>query len=199
MKLNLFTALTVGLLVFLLLPGTVSATQTTVELNANHETVEGRLHLKYPALQNTLTVGYNGIYKEDEYRLAGAEFLLGDEILPDLSCSIGFRGVYGEVTSIPKDPNISSVGFSGKAKYTLFRDELRFPLILATQLTVSPKPLSFEDTENYWSFRSNLDINVLQNSGITVGYRYRDADLEKRGIERSYSEDSVFIGFKLTF
>jgi len=199
MKRYLLTALTVGLLGFLLLPGTVSATQTTIELNANHETVEGRLHLKYPALQNTLTVGYNGIYKEDEYRLAGAEFLLGDEILRNLSCSIGFRGVYGEVTSIPKDPNISSVGFSGKAKYTLFRDELRFPLILATQLTVSPKPLSFEDTENYWSFRSNLDINVLQNSGITVGYRYRDADLEKRGIERSYSEDSVFIGFKLTF
>ena len=199
MKQHLLSALTVGLLGFLLLPATVSATQTTVELNANQETIEGRLHLKYLALQNTVSVGYNGIYKEDEYRLAGAELLLGDEILPDLSCSIGFRGVYGEVTSIPKDPNISSVGFSGKAKYTLFRDELRFPLILATQLTVSPKPLSFEDTENYWSFRSNLDINVLQNSGITVGYRYRDADLEKRGIERSYSEDSVFIGFKLTF
>lgn len=199
MKRHLLSALTVGLLGFLLLPSTVSATQTTVELNANQETVEARLQLKYPALQNTLSVGYSGIYKEDEYRLAGAEILLGNEILQDLSCSIGFRGVYGEVTSIPKDPNISSVGFSGKAKYTLFREELRFPLILATQLTVSPKPLSFEDTEDYWSFRSNLDINILQDSGITVGYRYREADLEKRGIERSYSEGSVFLGFKLTF
>lgn len=199
MKRHILTALTVGLLGFMLLPATVSATQTTVELNANHETVEGRLHLKYPALQNTLTVGYNVIYKEDEYRLAGAEFLLGDEILHNLSCSIGFRGVYGEVTSVPKDPNISSVGFSGKAEYTFLRNKLRFPLILATQLTVSPKPLSFEETESYWSFRSNLDINVLQNSGITMGYRYRDADLEKRGIEESYTEGSIFLGFKLTF
>lgn len=144
MKRHILTALTVGLLGFMLLPATVSATQTTVELNADHETVEGRLHLKYPALQNNLTVGYNVIYKEDEYRLAGAELLLGDEVLHNLSCSIGFRGVYGEVTSVPKDPNISSVGFSGKAEYTFLRDKLRFPLILATQLTVSPKPLSFE-------------------------------------------------------
>jgi hypothetical protein len=59
--------------------------------------------------------------------------------------------------------------------------------------------MSFDDTEKYWSLRTSLDFNVLQDSGITVGYRYREADLEKRGLNRSYEEGSAFIGYKLTF
>lgn len=196
---SIFCAVSISLSILLLLQTTHAATQKTVELNVNQETVEGRLQLEYPVRANTLNIAYDMIYKDDEYLAAGAEVLMGRAMYRDLEFFLGFRGLYGEVTGLPKDPNISSVGFSGKTQYTLFRDELAFPLIAAAQITVSPKPLSFGDTEQYWSFRTNLDFNILQNSGITVGYRYRDADLEKRGLNTSYSEDSVFIGYKLTF
>lgn len=196
---HILTVLAVSLLGLVLLPAAHSATRTTVELNANHEAVEGRLQLKYPVRANTVSIGYDAIYKEDEYRVTGIEAFLGGGLTRDLDCFIGFRGIYGEVTALPMDPNLSSVGFSAKSNYTILQDELGFPLVWGVQLTVSPQPLSFDETEKYWSFRTNLDFNILQDSGITLGYRYRDADLEKRGLDTSYEEGSVFIGFKLSF
>jgi len=195
----LLAFLALSLLVFVLLPAAHAATRTTAELNANHESVEGRLQLQYPVRANTVSIGYDTIYKEDEYLVAGVEAMLGRNLTRDLESFIGFRGVYGEVTALPKDPNLSSVGFSAKTNYTFLRNELGFPLVWGAQLTVSPKPLSFDETDKYWSFRTNLDVNILQDSGITLGYRYRDADLEKKSLDRSYTEGSVFIGFKLTF
>ncbi len=193
------TALVAVLFLFLVAPVTHSATETTVELNVNHETVQGGIQLEYPVRTNILSVGYDAIYNEDEYRIAGAEVMLGNALTRDLECYIGFRGEYGELTALPKDPNLSHVGFTAKANYTLLRDALPFPVVWENQLTVSPKPMSFDETENYWSLRTNFDFNVLQNSGITAGYRYREADMEKRGRERTYDEGSIFIGYKLTF
>jgi len=196
---NALTALAAVLFLFLVVPVTHSATETTVELNVNHETVEGDIQLEYPVRTNTVSVGYDAIYNEDEYRITGAEVLLGNALTRDLECYLGFRGEYGEINALPHDPNLSHVGFTAKANYTLLRDALPFPIVWGNQLTVSPKPMSFDETEKYWSLRTNLDFNVLQNSGITVGYRYREADMEKRGREESYDEGSVFIGYKLTF
>jgi len=188
-----------ALLLFLLLPAGYSAARTTAELNVNQKAVEGRLQLQYPLRGQTLETGYDGIYKEDEYRLLGAEIFMGDTLAEDLEFFLGFRGIYGEVTALPLDPNLSSLAFSAKANYTLLRDRLTFPLVLGVQLNLSPEPMSFDDTEKYWSFRANLDFNILRNSGITVGYRYRNADLEKKWLDKTYTEDSVFIGYKITF
>jgi hypothetical protein len=200
MQRHALTALAALLLVVVLLtPAAQAATRTTVELNVNKDTIEGRLQLQYPLRANTVNVAYDGIYKEDEYRIAGVEFFLGNTLSRDLECFLGFRGVYGEFTALPREPKLSSVGFSGKSRYTLIRDLLAFPVVWVAQLTVSPEPMSFDDTEKYWSLRTSLDFNVLQDSGITVGYRYREADLEKRGLNRSYEEGSAFIGYKLTF
>jgi hypothetical protein len=193
------TALAAVLFLFLVVPVTHSATETTVELNVNHETVEGGIQLEYPLRTNLVSVGYDAIYNEDEYRIAGAEVLLGNALTRDLECYLGFRGEYGELTALPQDPNLSHTGFTAKVNYTLPLVTLPFPVVWGNQLTVSPKPLSFGDTENYWSVRTNLDFNVLQSSGITTGFRYREADMEKRDRERSYDEGSVFIGYKLTF
>jgi hypothetical protein len=196
---HVLTLLAVSLLCLLLFPWAHAATRTTAELNANHEAVEGRLQLEYPVRSNTANIGYDAMFKEDEYRVTGVEAFLGSSLTRNLDCYIGFRGIYGEVTSLSNDPNISSLGFSAKAEYTFLEDKLGFPLVWGTKLTVSPKPLSFDETEKYWSFRTNLDVNFLQDSGITVGYRYRDADLEKDSLDTSYDESSVFIGYKLTF
>lgn len=199
MSRHILTALAVFLLCLVLLPAAHSAMRTTAELNANHEAVEGRLQLQYPVRANIASIGYDAMYKEDEYRVTGIEAFLGRGLTRDLECFIGFRGIYGEITALPRDPNLSSLGFSAKTNYTFLRHELGFPLVWGTQLTVSPKPLSFDETEKYWSFRTNLDFNFLQDSGITLGYRYRDADLEKKKLDTSYDEGSFFIGYKITF
>jgi len=196
---NALTAIAAVLFLFLAVPVTHAATETTVELNVNRETVEGGIQLEYPVRANMVSVGYDAIYNEDDYRIAGAEVLLGNDLTRDLECYLGFRGEYGEITALPQDPNLSHVGFTAKANYTVLREVFAFPVVWGNQLTLSPKPMSFDETETYWSLRTNLDFNVLQNSGITVGYRYREADMIKRNRERSYDEGSVFIGYKLTF
>lgn len=193
------TALAAVLFLFLMVPVTHSATETTVELNVNHETIEGGIQLQYPVRTSMVSVRYDGIYNENEYRIAGAEVTLGNVLTRDLECFIGFRGEYGEINDLPHNPHLSHVGFMAKANYTLLREVFNFPVVWGNQLTVSPRPLSFGDTEKYWSLRSNIDFNILQDSGITAGFRYREADMEKRGRKSSYNEGSVFIGYKLTF
>lgn len=195
MRHRISIVLAAAFLGLILWPAASSAelSRTTVELNANHETVEGRLQFESPLLQNTLFTGYNAIYKDDEYRLMGLDFLLGDRVRPDLLVALGFRGVYGKVTALSEEPYLSCIGFMARGEYTL-PVELPFPLVLGGQLNYSPQPLSFDDTEDYWSFRAHFDINVLQTGGITLGYRYHDMDFGQ-----SYTEDSFFLGFKLSF
>ena len=176
-----------------------ATTKYELEMNVNNKTFETALGFSVPLQTNSLNTRFNYIYKEDRYKKGGGELMLGNRFLKDrLGFKLGFNGIYGEIMDLRSDPKISNIGFVFGIDYEIPEGDLPVPVVLATKGSLAPEPMSFKDTENHFEYRANLDINILNNAGITMGYRYFKTDFEDF-YKNSYSEQSVFIGYKLTF
>ncbi len=179
---------------------TSHAVQYELEMNVNHETFEGALTYSTPLDNNNFNARFNYIYKEDKYKKGSGELLLSNQVLDDkLTFNLGFNSIYGEIMDLHKDPKISNVGFVFGLEYTLPDHNLPIPVVLANKASLAPEPICFENTKSHFQYRANLDFKILNNAGITMGYRYFRTNFENGFEKDDYSEQSVFIGYKLTF
>jgi len=64
---------------------------------------------------------------------------------------------------------------------------------LGLKFAYAPSPLSFQDASNYFEYRIEVDMNIIQNVDVYLGYRNIDTDYDTR--DYNYN-DAFYVGFK---
>ena len=108
--------------------------------------------------------------------------------MPDLSLSFGIMAV---VTR-----NFTALPLSAEGSYLLPLVDTIPPVKLTVALAYAPKVLSFIDARNYQEFRTELDMEVINNVHLFVGYR--NIDTEYKTEDKTFNS-AAYAGLKLSF
>lgn len=94
--------------------------------------------------------------------------------------------------------NFSSVPLGAEVSYKLaFSD--KFPLYARGAIYFAPEVLSMQDAKNFLEYRAALDLEVIRNGSVTLGYRSLDTNYTATtGGDKNYNK-SVYVGFKFGF
>ncbi len=118
-------------------------------------------------------------------------------IMPPVDNILGLRiglGVKLAWTEIEKDDYIAvPLGVELEWRLPIVSP---IPVYVGGAFYYAPDPLCFSDADRYLEQRANLDIEVIRNGRITLGYRDVDTDIKTRDIV--YNE-TVYAGFKFLF
>ncbi|WP_321778883.1 YfaZ family outer membrane protein [Sulfurimonas sp.] len=96
--------------------------------------------------------------------------------------------------------NYNTFPLGAEASYKLpFGDTM--PLFVNGSIYFAPEVLSMQDAKNFLEYRVGLDLEVIKNGSVTLGYRSLDTNYISG---KGYSDDfnynkSVYIGFKFAF
>jgi hypothetical protein len=83
------------------------------------------------------------------------------------------------------------------AAYEIPRIISPIPVELSAAVCVSPKPLSFLDSERYLEIGTNLSFNIIRNGAIVLGYKYIKVRIDEDPGHWNMSDDVVFFGLQL--
>lgn len=95
------------------------------------------------------------------------------------------------------DVDFGSIPLGVEAKYKLpFGNTV--PMYLGGALYYAPEVLSMMDGEDYFEYRITLDIEVIKNANIALGYRNLEMGFEGGSDAFTYNK-SAYVGFKFRF
>ncbi len=189
-----------AILLVLLVSSTSFAGTHLIELNASQSTIEGEYDHKMPVEYGFLTAGIGALYSEDEYRIGHAKFTLGDGISSaGLRFNLGFKGVLGNVEKNSREADLMAIGFLFSGTFTIPETILPLPVDFSLTLSMAPEPLCFLDSDRYMDFRASLDLRIVKNAAIILGYRYLKTRLEQDQGNWETSDGTLFIGYRLEF
>ncbi|MGM0451639.1 MAG: YfaZ family outer membrane protein [Thermodesulfobacteriota bacterium] len=188
--------------VFFLLPGMAFAQDHyNVGIQANQSAIEVMGEMGFDLPPSTLTFGGNFLYDEDEYDLYGLHARVGNIIAANaLSGKLGFKAVAGEVEGGRADSDVWALAFSAGAEYDLSKAIASHyvPVTLRATLNLGPKPMSFDDTDEYVEFIAGLDWKVLENGAVMLNYRYLEIDFDDP-VNWQKTDNAGYVGFKFMF
>ena len=72
------------------------------------------------------------------------------------------------------------------------------PFYLNGMLYYAPSVLTMKDADSYLEYRIGLDIEIIDNARITLGYRVMDTDYDDARGDIEYNK-SMYLGFKFLF
>lgn len=185
-----------------------------LEFSANNKAVELAFgHVWEESDRNfRTTFGGSVLYSDDNYQFFDLFFLLGNRMLSDrFRLDIGFKGIFGTVEQDDDtEGDVGAVGFSVGAAYDFPEIEMFYGLPLdfeiASEITVAPDPLCFEDMDNYREFRVTAGLYVLeQKKGLLfIGYRAIDTSFDDGGGDDGDDEwdeldDAFVFGYRFIF
>ena len=192
----------IGQIVFftLIISGVSFANTYDLELNVGHSVLEARFNAALPLEQNFLTTGVGVIYNDDDYKIVDAKLALsGEAFLPELTFTLGFKGLLGNMEKDYKDGDLMGVGFLLSGKYALPEIILPIPVDVSVGFTFAPDPLCFSDSEKYLEVRTGLDFHIITSGIITLGYRYIKADFDNDYGQWDMSDGTLFIGYRMMY
>ncbi len=172
------------------------------EINANRSSVEAKFDVTTAIDQGSLTTGVSTIYDEDDYKILSAGVALGDEILaPGLKCSLGFKGVLGQVEEDQQDSDVMAISFLLSAVYDIPETLSPIPIKASAGICVAPEPLCFLDSDRYLDIRTSLSFYIIENGAIIVGYRRLKIHFDNDNPANNWemSDDALFVGYRLRF
>ena len=192
----------IGQIVFftLIISGVSFANTYDLELNVGHSVLEARFNATLPLEQNLLTTGVGAIYNDDDYKIVDAKLALsGEAFLPELTFTLGFKGLLGNMEKGSKDGDLMAVGFLLLGKYAIPEIILPIPVDVSVGFTFAPDPLCFSDSEKYLEARTGLDFHIIKSGIITLGYRYIKADFDNNYGQWDTSDGTLFIGYRMLY
>ena len=162
------------IVVFMTLTGVCAAGPWEFDLSAGSSSVAGGLHYKNYMDTGYLRVGASGVYTDDdntEYKWATFDFTVGSDILrPGLSVDVGLRAIAGTAEDGRNSGDVGAAAFTILGDYYFSRDVMPIPLEIYSGLTWGPKPLTFEDTDNYFQFDLGVGIQLIRNASVMLSY-----------------------------
>jgi len=93
--------------------------------------------------------------------------------------------------------NFSSVPLGLEATYKILGGAI--PLYIKGAVYYAPEVLSMQNAKNFLEYRASLDLEVVTNGYVTLGYRSIDTNYDsKKGGDMNYNK-SAYIGVKFAF
>jgi len=198
----------IGQIVFITMitSGISFASTYHIELNASYSDIEARFDNTLALEQGFLTTGIGAVYSDDDYKIADVKLALGDGILlPGLKFSLGFKGILGDIEKGNKQGDLMAIGFLFSGKYSIPEAVSPIPIDVSVGIDVAPEPLcfsdsdSFSDSDGYWGFKTSLDFRIVKNAAIILGYRYIKVSFDDDPRPWEMSDDTIFVGYQLSF
>ena len=121
-------------------------------------------------------------------------FLMQKEI-PGRGLSFGM-GVKVNYTNI-SNMDFISIPLGVEAKFKIPAKNL-VPMYVGASVYYAPRVLAFNDADNFFEYRINYDVEVIENGMLTVGYRSLDMNYDITGGDYNYNK-SLYFGFKFAF
>jgi len=184
------------------LPHSAQAVDTGIELNANTDSVEGRVDFMFRPAEIPLSVGGGFIYNNSsqKYWLGNFNAVVKDEVFtPALSLGVGLKGVFGSTDFKPESFDTAALPFLFLGEYDFRKMSLNWPISFAASVGYAPSVLSFSDTDQYLEFYLSGYFHINHFAALYLGYRNIDIDYEKSSVTRSLSDSSVYFGVRMSF
>ncbi|TWI75334.1 YfaZ precursor [Desulfobotulus alkaliphilus] len=175
-----------------------------VGLYVNQSSVAGSLMVDMDTGHGFMALGGEGIYKDDDYKMAAATLAVkNDQFMPGIRYIVGFKGYYidAEHGKFKGSSTATGLAFLFGMGYELDAaiNPLPIPVSIDGQLMGSPKPLTWKDGDYYWEARGGLGFHVLKNATIRVDLRRITASFEDKGYKWSKDDYNILLGYEIRF
>jgi hypothetical protein len=195
--------LTLLLVLLLLVAGAraQAATDVIADANLNDSTLEAIFSVETTLAEGGhINGGIYGLYHDDEYELYGARFMAGSTLFEDsFRFDVGLKGFFGEIDDVRTSPDAAGIGLLLGATYFVPTEAIPIPCSISSELSVAPKPTSFEDIERAWDVRTTFNVQIIEQLSAYLGHRYIKHEFEDNEPEDDYSDNAVFLGLKVRF
>ncbi len=178
----------------------------TAELNINETDIEAKIDMDMGQYNqqlepDTVFIGLrylNGDPRNSNYADIEDYFeasfhvqnMVGD--IESLKIGVGIKVNYN---SIPGDKAFYTVPLGMNIEYGLPTQDF-IPMYLAADVYYAPEVLSFGDAKNYFDYRVNFDVEIIEQARITIGWREIHTDYNERKIRHN---QSAYAGIKFRF
>ncbi len=162
-----------------------------LNINPNDLEVEGRSTLAFANDDPTFRNFYiNGNFINSDETLFGLGFFV--ENAPtnyqNISFAIGLRTIFSDY----KNDSFVAIPIMVGAKARMYLGDLP-KSHLGFKFAYAPSPLTFQDASSYTEYRIEVDMSIIDNVNLYLGYRSIDTNYKK--IDLSYNS-SAYLGFK---
>lgn len=139
---------------------------------------------------SALQMNMGGLHHEDNGQIATLGVQVSQKVNRDVEASIGFKGV-----GIFNDyKNASAIALGGTVDFAL---PMVQKLYLGAHGWYAPSVVTYNHAENFRDFGANLNLRLLDNAAVFVGYRYVRVNYEKNVDLRIF--EGAQAGIKLIF
>ena len=188
---------------FLVASATIgNAARFTLDFNVNSSVLEGRGEIEWAIDPNFLTLGGGVLYGQDDYTIGQADISFGSALQTPMESrfNMGLQGVFGTVDRPTDDAAASAVAIllSGSVEPGKISD---MPIELTALVSGAFGPMTFQDTDGYWEFKTTIGLYVLQDrlGAVYIGYRYLNLDMADEFNDSDVSASEFLFGLKFRF
>jgi len=172
-------------------------------LYANNSTVDARVAYQDKIDYGMMEAGLEAGFKSDEYNIYSIDLgVKSDDFLPGSRYKLGFKGVYEDAEKNSSiDSQLTALCFVLGIEQDLPEkvNPLNLPVSFGGEFAVSPKPLTWNDGKNYFDFKANMNLHVMENAAVIVEYRYLWSDFEDHGYDWSKQDHNLLFGYRIKF
>ena len=129
---------------------------------------------------------YTSSTSMDDYYEVG--FLMKRDYSSNLEIGLGMK--------LNATKNFTSLPLGGEVRYAL---NTELPIYVGGMIYFAPSVLAMRDAKSFMEYRLLVDIEVIENAMITLGYRKLDTDYDKPVARDINYNSSFYAGFKFKF
>ena len=170
------------------------------EMYANADDVVLGIESEAQVPEAVLTIGGGGIFSREDYRIGNVHFSLKDEVfMPALTLGLGLKGVLGTAEDDNEDYDLAAVGFVVLGEYDFRKVYYNFPIVVQSDLTSAPDPMTSGDADSYTEFNLRLKGYIVKSAAIVLGYKSIFARFDKDSDDYKLSDDMIYFGIEFSF
>ena len=170
------------------------------EMYANSSDVILGLESEAPIEEAVLNIGGGFVFSGEDYTMGDLHFALKSEaFMPAMTLGLGLKGVLGTAEDGNDDYDLAGLGFVVIGEYDFRKVYYNFPLVVQSDLTFAPNPMTSGDTDDYTEFNLRLKGYIVQSAALILGYKKIVVNFDKGSDDYKLSDDMIYFGFEFAF
>ena len=170
------------------------------EMYANSSDVILGLESEAPIEEAVLNIGGGFVFSGEDYTIGDLHFALKSEaFMPAMTLGLGLKGVLGTAEDGNDDYDLAGLGFVVLGEYDFRKVYYNFPLVVQSDLTFAPNPMTSGDTDDYTEFNLRLKGYIVQSAALILGYKKIVVNFDKGSDDYKLSDNMIYFGFEFAF
>lgn len=187
----------------LLISSTAWAEGLSLGLTANNRVVGANMGFLTSSPYGAVEVSGGLTYNKNRYTITdGVISVKSDSLSPGLRYGLGFKYVFGTVDSKGgvREGDLNALGFNVGLSYELPAtiNPSATPVEFTLYGTLSPKSISFDETESYRDYTVGLRFYIIENAHVALTHSYIDVEFSNGGSTWDRYVNETMIGIVLT-